>query len=394
MTKREFKQVAKECIDGAVKASNDYLSCLGLSLSVNFEYDFDDFDENAIGVYEAGSVFEGTISVSYNVKALFSAFKEDIGIFPQSSERTILEEYAMTTIYHEMGHGICEMFNDYLQNTDDLDALYDENQELFDRVLDNEEDAVEQFAWDFYDGVLDGNDIAEMVQLYLNASKSTDSMTINEHDIKKMVTECVSLLMERNMDTLYHFVCIDSLLHILKTNRFDLNDCGDGTYYMSTTRNRNSVQGYPFMQSDYSQGGGSYHNAGFGGIICRLELDGELLRRYGKMGPFDYIYDEGDVPDENGGYLNGKQDAMTYFGDSEEMYHQPFSQGEERLVSKQKSIPNANRIIRRIDVYVDPYQAADKQWQKWKGKDLAYLIKKYGNKISFYDDRGRFDRQI
>lgn len=394
MTKREFKQIAKECIDGAVKSSNDYLSCLGLSLSVNFEYDFDDFDENAIGVYEAGSVFEGTISVSYNVKALFSAFKEDIERFPQSSEHTILEEYAMTTIYHEMGHGICELFNDYLQNTDDLDTLYDENQELFDRVLDNEEDAVEQFAWDFYDGVLDGNDIAEMVQLYLNASKGTNSMTINEHDIKKMVTECLSLLMERNMDTLYHFVCIDSLLHILKTNRFDLNDCGDGTYYMSTTRNRNSVQGYPFMQSDYSQGGGSYHNAGFGGIICRLELDGELLRRYGKMGPFDYIYDEGDVPDENGGYLNGKQDAMTYFGDSEEMYHQPFSQGEERLVSKQKSIPNADRIIRRIDVYVDPYQAADKQWQKWKGKDLAYLIKKYGNKISFYDDRGRFDRQI
>ena len=112
------------------------------------------------------------------------------------------------------------------------------------------------------------------------------------------------------------------------------------------------------------------------------------------MGPFDYIYDEGEVIDDDGNYLNGKQDAMTYFGDSEEMYHQPFSQGEERLTSPQKSIPNANRIIRRIDVYVDPYQAADKQWQKWNGKDLAYLIKNYRDRIDFYDDRRRFDRQI
>lgn len=219
-------------------------------------------------------------------------------------------------------------------------------------------------------------------------------MKILESDIRKMVVECVSLILERNTPVLYHFLCLDSLIHVLVNNRFDLDDCGDGTYYMSATRNRNSVQGYPYMQSDYSQGGGSYHNAGFGGIICRLELDGELLRRYGKMGPFDYIYDEGDVPDENGGYLNGKQDAMTYFGDSEEMYHQPFSQGEERLVSKQKSIPNADRIIRRIDFYIDPYKAEDKHWQDMYGKKLTAVIKRYKDRINFYDDRNKFDRQM
>lgn len=222
---------------------------------------------------------------------------------------------------------------------------------------------------------------------------SISNMVFLESDIRKMVTECVSLLLERNMGTLYHFVCIDSLLHILKNNRFDLNDCGDGTYYMSATRNRNSQQGYPYMQSDYSQGGGSYHNAGFAGIICRLELDGEKLRAYGKVGPFDYIYDEGDVRDDDGNYLNGKQDAMTYFGDNEEMYHQPFSQGEERLTSKIKSIPHADRIINRIDVYIDPYQASDPEWQKYNGKDLEKLIKEYGDRINFYDDRSKFDHQ-
>lgn len=217
---------------------------------------------------------------------------------------------------------------------------------------------------------------------------------ILESDIRKMVVECVSLILERNTPVLYHFLCLDSLIHVLVNNRFDLDDCGDGTHYMSTTRNRNSVQGYPYMQSDYSLGGGTYHNPGEDGIICRLELDGELLRRYGKIGPFDYIYDSGDVSDGHGGILNGKQDAMTYFGDDEEMYHQPFSQGEDRLVSKKASIPNADRIIRRIDVYIDPYKAGDEHWQKSHGKELTTLIKNYKDKINFYDDRGKFDRQV
>ena len=115
-------------------------------------------------------------------------------------------------------------------------------------------------------------------------------MVFLESDIRKMVTECVSLLLERNMGTLYHFVCIDSLLHILKNNRFDLNDCGDGTYYMSTTRNRNSQQGYPYMQSDYSMGGGTYHNPGNEGMLIRLELDGELLSTRMKFYPLTFKY--------------------------------------------------------------------------------------------------------
>jgi hypothetical protein len=219
-------------------------------------------------------------------------------------------------------------------------------------------------------------------------------MEIRTNDIKKMVSECLSLILEKNTPVLYHFLCADSLIHLLKTNRFDLNDCGDGTYYMSTTRNRNSVQGYPYMQSDYSMGGGTYHNPGNEGMLIRLELDGELLSAYGKIQPYDYLYDTGDACDINLGPLNGIQDAMTYKDCPEEMYHQPFSQGEDRLVSRKKSIPNANRIIRKIDMYIDPYKAGDKHWQDVYGKKLTYLIKNYKDKINFYDDRNKFDRQI
>lgn len=65
-----------------------------------------------------------------------------------------------------MGHGIVEMFNDYLQETDDLDELYDNNKELFDWVLDNEEDAVEEFAWSFYDNQLNNSRLYRIVELY------------------------------------------------------------------------------------------------------------------------------------------------------------------------------------------------------------------------------------
>lgn len=219
-------------------------------------------------------------------------------------------------------------------------------------------------------------------------------MKILESDIRKMVVECVSLILERNTPVLYHFLCLDSLIHVLVNNRFDLDDCGDGTHYMSTTRNRNSVQGYPYMQSDYSMGGGTYHNPGDEGMLIRLELDGELLRAYGKIQPYDYLYDTGDACDINMGPLNGIQDAMTYKDCPEEMYHQPFSQGEDRLVSRRKSIPNADRIIRRIDFYIDPYKAGDKHWQDMYGKKLTAVIKRYKDRINFYDDRNKFDRQM
>ena len=68
-----------------------------------------------------------------------------------------------------MGHGLCELISDYLENSDDLDAVYDANKELFDRVLDNEENAVEEFAWDMYDNDLRENDITKMVGLCLTA---------------------------------------------------------------------------------------------------------------------------------------------------------------------------------------------------------------------------------
>jgi hypothetical protein len=64
-----------------------------------------------------------------------------------------------------MGHGLIEQINDYLQETVELDEIYNNNKKMFDNALDNEEKTVEEFAWDLYDNLLDGNQLNEMVKL-------------------------------------------------------------------------------------------------------------------------------------------------------------------------------------------------------------------------------------
>ena len=93
-----------------------------------------------------------------------------------------------TNVFHEMGHGITELFEDYLQETDDLDELYDNNQQLFDSVLENEEDSVEEFAWAMYDNQLNNSDLYKIVQLYLNNWGDTQTQNISERITRHVIS--------------------------------------------------------------------------------------------------------------------------------------------------------------------------------------------------------------
>lgn len=181
MTKKEFIQEVKEITSIAVNKSNGFLSSLGLSLSIDWDYDgWDDDLQTAIGVYEGGSVFSGEIVIGFNMNNLYKYCTRSIKNYPWSDPYTIVDEAIYTNVYHEMGHGIVEELNDYLQETDELDALYDANKELFDWVLDNEEDAVEEFAWKFYDNELGDSRLYQLIQLYLglyNQNKMVENIT-------------------------------------------------------------------------------------------------------------------------------------------------------------------------------------------------------------------------
>lgn len=181
MTKKEFIQEVKEIASIAVNKSNGFLSSLDLSLSIDWEYDgWDDDLQTAIGVYEGGSVFGGEIVIGFNMNNLYKYCSKSIRKYPWSDPYTIVDEAIQTNVYHEMGHGIVENLNYYLQYTDELDALYDANKELFDWVLDNEEDAVEEFAWKFYDNELEDSRLYQLIQLYLglyNQNKMVENIT-------------------------------------------------------------------------------------------------------------------------------------------------------------------------------------------------------------------------
>ena len=237
------------------------------------------------------------------------------------------------------------------------------------------------------------------------------------------------LLVETHINKLYHFVTPKQLKYIFK-NGFKLND-SESSYsispklpkFLSFSRNRNGVQGFPFMNTDYVGGGGTIHYSGESWLLVRIEIDGEKLNRYGKVKPFDYInhFNDEEEQDLNQGYyvptsskeeianmakeypnLDSPSDAKrlgykrTEMG--QEVYNQPFSQSEERLFSKLKRIPKdeALKLITRIDVYVnDSFREEAIEFYKFASwLDKQYLLfKELGIGLYYYDDINNFNLQ-
>ena len=184
MSKNEFKKYLKQTSIVAINRANEMLRSLNLSCSIDWSYN--DWGENnlkqAIGVYKSGSVFEGNIEIGFNIGNLHESLKQQTNAYPWTDEYTILDEVVQTNVFHEVGHGLVELLNDYLTETDELDNLYDSNKELFDYVFDNEEDAVEEFAWSFYDNQLENSKLYRIIQLYLNYN-------ITENITKRVIQE-------------------------------------------------------------------------------------------------------------------------------------------------------------------------------------------------------------
>ena len=169
---------------------------------------------------------------------------------------------------------------------------------------------------------------------------------------------------------LYHFCSIESLQKMLQEDKMWLNGneaSYNGSYdnFASFTRNKNSKQGYPYMQSRYSGGGGTSYNPGSAWMMCRIEFDGNVMNTYNqfkddqkqsyhfKVKPFDYIYNLNKEEGESN--LNGKEEHMSYLNTDadEELYRQPFSQAEDRLVSDADYIPNIKKYINRVDILIE-----------------------------------------
>ena len=195
MTKKEFKNEVGSISTAAVRRVDELLRPLELTVNIDWEYDFDSpYYRECIGVYEMDTVFSGEIRIGFNMDLLCKTFMKEVRDYPFSDPHTMLDELIYTNVYHEVGHGLVNLLRDYLEESDDLDTLYDANKELFDNVLDNEEEAVEEFAWSFYDNDLGESDLWCVVELYLGMCKDNG---IAESYLGRVVDECISDLLLR-----------------------------------------------------------------------------------------------------------------------------------------------------------------------------------------------------
>lgn len=250
---------------------------------------------------------------------------------------------------------------------------------------------------------------------------------------------------------LYHFLETRFLVSLLRRNSFRTSPpeqwskkVRNSAYiyskqrFISFTRNRNPLEGYPVLMLS-----GMNHTA-FDSIFCRVTLDRHTLKNHAnfkskngkqhqfKVAPIDYTYnevryesfsikEEDDVDAQNGKEWMMKSDF--YFenthgeidGSSSEdsegilsdVYSHAYSQAEERLTTDVVFIPNANRYIRCVDIYVRenmqrlsanlgvPFYLHQISDDDWRG---IVQIRKYCQKLNiplhFYDSLDYFKGQI
>lgn len=250
---------------------------------------------------------------------------------------------------------------------------------------------------------------------------------------------------------LYHFLETRFLVSLLRRNSFRTSPpeqwskkVRNSAYiyrkqrFISFTRNRNPLEGYPVLMLS-----GMNHTA-FDSIFCRVTLDRHTLKNHAnfkskngkqhqfKVAPIDYTYnevryesfsikEEDDVDAQNGKEWMMKSDS--YFenthgeidGSSSEdsegilsdVYSHAYSQAEERLTTDVVFIPNANRYIRCVDIYVRenmqrlsanlgvPFYLHQISDDDWRG---IVQIRKYCQKLNiplhFYDSLDYFKGQI
>lgn len=250
---------------------------------------------------------------------------------------------------------------------------------------------------------------------------------------------------------LYHFLETQFLVSLLRRNSFRTSPpelwskkVRNPAYiyskqrFISFTRNRNPLEGYPVLMLS-----GMNHTA-FDSIFCRVTLDRHTLKNHAnfkskngkqhqfKVAPIDYTYnevryesfsikEEDDVDAQNGKEWMMKSDS--YFenthgeidGSSSEdsegilsdVYSHAYSQAEERLTTDVVFIPNANRYIRCVDIYVRenmqrlsanlgvPFYLHQISDDDWRG---IVQIRKYCQKLNiplhFYDSLDYFKGQI
>lgn len=173
--------------------------------------------------------------------------------------------------------------------------------------------------------------------------------------IKNVINEMVS-------PVVWHFCWLDNLISILQNNQFQLSKSGvdrdknpgitgysnKRQYYMCTTRSKNSKDGYSNIVSNDNQDG-----------YARLTLDGDMLNSVVHAKASDYFGNRSNNEED----LDGKR---LFYKDIENKNFQDlktdnkYNEKEDTIWYNKPILPNANKYIKRIDVFV-PLKRVEKE---------------------------------
>lgn len=214
---------------------------------------------------------------------------------------------------------------------------------------------------------------------------------------------------------LYHFLETQFLVSLLRRNSFRTSPLElwskkvrNPAYiyskqrFISFTRNRNPLEGYPVLMLS------GMNHAAFGSIFCRVTLDRHTLKNHSnfksKNGK-EWMMKSDSYFENMYGEIDGgsSEDSVGILSD---VYSHAYSQAEERLTTDVVFIPNANRYIRCVDIYVRenmqrlsanlgvPFYLLQISDDDWRG---IVQIRKYCQKLNiplhFYDSLDYFKGQ-
>ena len=136
-------------VEASIKNINDFLDEYGFEVELVEDYEPEDYEQDALGLF-LNSIQDNasTFPIWLNKEAIINGSKE--------FEYDGLDIAIMTTIAHEVGHGI---FN-YLEDFYELDRS-------------EEEDMVEEFARDYYDNNLADDTLYKILQDYMIEDEDT-----------------------------------------------------------------------------------------------------------------------------------------------------------------------------------------------------------------------------
>lgn len=193
LDKREFMTSVKEWV-GVAKERADRL--LTAFYNIDMEIELNNRDKGFghgvfAGRYEGGSVFGGTLVTTVYTRTIYAHLKASMENCPWDEPYTIIRDAVCLTVYHEAGHGICELINDWLDETDDFDEIYEANMDLFNTTFSNEEKTVEDFAVCFYENRVGDSRLFQVMKLIdpkLQESRQS-SLTISESRLREIISE-------------------------------------------------------------------------------------------------------------------------------------------------------------------------------------------------------------